>query len=98
MIHAFGALFGVAAAIPLTRGLEQEMPLEFDDTSDRFSLLGSMVLWVFWPSIDWLDLGHPGPQRMRERRLRGYRAMGCELDSTQQPPSDGGLVRPLSVQ
>ncbi|MCP9885437.1 DEAD/DEAH box helicase family protein [Synechococcus sp. ATX 2A4] len=26
--------------------------------------------------IDWLDLGHPEPQRKWERRLRGYRATG----------------------
>ncbi|MCS5691038.1 DEAD/DEAH box helicase [Cyanobium sp. FGCU-6] len=32
--------------------------------------------------IDWLDLGHPVPQRMWERRLRGYRAMGYALTST----------------
>ena len=48
--------------------------------------------------IDWLDLGHPVPQRMWERRLRGYRAMGYELTSTQQPLSDGGHVRPSPVQ
>ena len=35
--------------------------------------------------IDWLDLGHPVPQRMWERRLRGYRAMGYALRSTQRP-------------
>lgn len=35
--------------------------------------------------IDWLDLGHPVPQRMWERRLRGYRAMGYSLISDQQP-------------
>jgi superfamily II DNA or RNA helicase len=29
--------------------------------------------------IDWLDLGHPITQRMWERRLRGYRAMGYAL-------------------
>ena len=33
--------------------------------------------------IDWLDLGHPVPQRMWERRLRGYRAMGYPLISDQ---------------
>ena len=33
--------------------------------------------------IDWLDLGHPVPQRMWERRLRGYRAIGCFLISDQ---------------
>lgn len=48
--------------------------------------------------IDWLDLGHPVPQRMWERRLRGYRAMGYELTSTQQPMSDGGHVRSCPVQ
>jgi superfamily II DNA or RNA helicase len=48
--------------------------------------------------IDWLDLGHPVPQRMWERRLRGYRAMGYELTSTKQPLSSGGIVRPSPVQ
>ncbi|WP_255142439.1 TOTE conflict system archaeo-eukaryotic primase domain-containing protein [Synechococcus sp. EJ6-Ellesmere] len=48
--------------------------------------------------IDWLDLGHPVPQRMWERRLRGYRAMGYELTSTRQPISDAGHVRPCPVQ
>jgi hypothetical protein len=31
--------------------------------------------------IDWLDLSHPVSQRMGERRLRGYRAMGYALIS-----------------
>ncbi|MDM7954639.1 MAG: hypothetical protein QUV07_15670, partial [Cyanobium sp. CZS 25K] len=48
--------------------------------------------------IDWLDLGHPITQRMWERRLRGYRAMGYELTSTEQPLSDCGYVRPFPVQ
>ena len=48
--------------------------------------------------IDWLDLGHPVPQRMWERRLRGYRAMGYELTSTKQPLSSGSIVRPFPVQ
>ena len=42
LIHAFEALIGVAAAVSLTRGAEQEIAIESDDTSDRFSLLGSM--------------------------------------------------------
>ena len=48
--------------------------------------------------IDWLDLGHPVPQRMWERRLRGYRAMGYELTTTKQPLPDGAHVRPHPVQ
>jgi len=50
-IHAFGAIFGVAAALSLTRNGQLEKIVESDATSDRFSMLGSMVLWVFWPSF-----------------------------------------------
>ncbi len=51
VIHAFGALFGISAAISLSTLKQRETPIEADATSDRFSLLGSMVLWVFWPSF-----------------------------------------------
>ena len=51
VIHAFGALFGLGVAFSMTTGKEFEAPVESDATSDRFSLLGSMVLWVFWPSF-----------------------------------------------
>jgi ammonium transporter Rh len=51
VIHAFGALFGVAAILSLTTRKEYHTPIEADATSDRFSMVGSMVLWVFWPSF-----------------------------------------------
>lgn len=51
VIHAFGAIFGLAVAASMTTKEEHETPIECDDTSDRYSLLGSMVLWVFWPSF-----------------------------------------------
>ncbi|MCK5841964.1 MAG: ammonium transporter [Candidatus Sabulitectum sp.] len=51
VIHAFGALFGLAVAYAMTTKKEFSVPIEADDVSDRFSLLGSMVLWVFWPSF-----------------------------------------------
>lgn len=51
VIHAFGALFGLAAILPLTTRKQFDTPIESDATSDRYSLLGSMVLWVFWPSF-----------------------------------------------
>jgi ammonium transporter Rh len=51
VIHAFGALFGLGAAMAMTKKKEMEKPIESDATSDRYSVLGSMVLWVFWPSF-----------------------------------------------
>lgn len=51
VIHAFGAIFGISAAIFLTTKEQMETPIESDATSDRFSGLGSMVLWIFWPSF-----------------------------------------------
>lgn len=51
LIHAFGAIFGICVAVTMTTKKEMETPIEVDDTSDRFSLLGSMILWVFWPSF-----------------------------------------------
>jgi len=51
VIHAFGAIFGISAAVSLTQSKHREIPILADATSDRYSLLGSMVLWVFWPSF-----------------------------------------------
>ena len=51
VIHAFGALFGLGVIMTMTTKDEMEIPIEADDTSDRFSLLGRMILWLFWPSF-----------------------------------------------
>lgn len=51
VIHAFGAIFGLGVALTMTTKKELEKPIEADATSDRYSMLGSMVLWVFWPSF-----------------------------------------------
>ncbi len=51
VIHAFGALFGISAAYFLTTKKQYETNIESDESSDKFSLLGSMILWVFWPSF-----------------------------------------------
>lgn len=51
VIHSFGALFGISAAISLTTKQDLEIPIESDATTDKYSVLGSMVLWVFWPSF-----------------------------------------------
>jgi len=51
VIHAFGAYFGMGLTLVLSSAKHREIPIESDATSDRFSMLGSMVLWIFWPSF-----------------------------------------------
>lgn len=51
IIHAFGAYFGLGLALMLTTRQQKEKTIESDATSDRFAMLGSMVLWIFWPSF-----------------------------------------------
>ena len=51
VIHAFGAYFGLSMSLILTSEYQRSKPIESDHTSDRFAMLGSMVLWLFWPSF-----------------------------------------------
>jgi ammonium transporter Rh len=51
VIHAFGAYFGLGLAVALTSAKQRMIAIESDMTSDQFSMLGSMVLWIFWPSF-----------------------------------------------
>lgn len=51
IIHAFGAYFGLGLAVALTRENHLEKEIPGDATSNRFSMIGSMVLWLFWPSF-----------------------------------------------
>ncbi|MGD0785665.1 MAG: ammonium transporter [Sedimentisphaerales bacterium] len=51
VIHAFGAIFGLGIIIAMTTKKELDEPIESDAVSDRFSMIGSMVLWLFWPSF-----------------------------------------------
>ncbi len=51
VIHAFGAVFGLGVIMTMTTEKEFDIEVECDETSDRFSLLGSMILWLFWPSF-----------------------------------------------
>jgi ammonium transporter Rh len=51
VLHAFGAYFGLGMSVVLTNEMHRRAPVESDATSDRFSMLGSMVFWLFWPSF-----------------------------------------------
>ncbi|KAJ5076306.1 rh50 isoform b [Anaeramoeba ignava] len=63
IIHAFGAFFGVSVTTVLTSRKEtKDHKLNGSSyTSDLFSLLGSIFLWIFWPSFN-AALAEPGAQ------------------------------------
>jgi ammonium transporter Rh len=50
-IHAFGAYFGLGLAVALTSRRQRTVEISSDAASNRFSMIGSMVLWLFWPSF-----------------------------------------------
>ncbi len=50
-IHAFGAYFGLGLAVALTTRQQRTIEVANDAASNRFSMIGSMVLWLFWPSF-----------------------------------------------
>jgi ammonium transporter Rh len=50
-IHAFGAYFGLGLAVALTSRQQRSLEVSSDAASNRFSMIGSMVLWLFWPSF-----------------------------------------------
>ncbi|MGR3221438.1 MAG: ammonium transporter [Candidatus Anammoxibacter sp.] len=51
LIHAFGAYFGMGVIVRMTTKEDFGKEIESDKQSNQFSMLGSMVLWVFWPSF-----------------------------------------------
>lgn len=51
LIHAFGAYFGMGVIVRMTTKKDFDKEIESDKISNQFSMLGSMALWVFWPSF-----------------------------------------------
>lgn len=51
VIHQFGAYFGLGVIVRMTTGEDFNKKIESDKISNQFSMLGSMVLWIFWPSF-----------------------------------------------
>jgi ammonium transporter Rh len=50
-IHAFGAYFGLGLIAFTDRKFKNAPLCESNKTSNEFCLLGSMILWLFWPSF-----------------------------------------------
>lgn len=51
VIHQFGAYFGLGVIVRMTTSEDFNKKIESDKVSNQFSMLGSMMLWIFWPSF-----------------------------------------------
>lgn len=51
VIHAFGAYFGLGVVASTLSKFKKNPVCENTPNSNQFSLLGSMILWIFWPSF-----------------------------------------------
>merc|ERR1719158_1949670 len=57
-VHTFGAYFGLALAWALGHGARTRASLkghpknESTKTSDMFAMIGTLFLWMFWPSFN----------------------------------------------
>jgi len=51
VIHQFGAYFGLGVIVRMTTSEDFRKKIESDKISNQFSMLGSMFLWIFWPSF-----------------------------------------------
>jgi ammonium transporter Rh len=63
VIHTFGAYFGLAATWWVTKAAAKDNPEEKSIySSDIFSLAGTIILWVLWPSFQSAVAGPPQRQ------------------------------------
>lgn len=51
VIHAFGAYFGLGVVANTLSKFKDDAVCENNPSSNQFCLLGSMILWLFWPSF-----------------------------------------------
>lgn len=51
VIHAFGAYFGLGVVANTLSKFKNDPTCESNSASNQFCLLGSMILWLFWPSF-----------------------------------------------
>lgn len=53
LIHTFGAYFGLAASVALYRKAAKNHPRNSNSYhSDLFAMIGTLFLWLFWPSFN----------------------------------------------
>merc|ERR1712086_83250 len=64
VVHTFGAYFGLAASMVLTsESAKGHLDNAANKTSDLFSMIGTLFLWMYWPSFNSAPAGPLEQQR-----------------------------------
>lgn len=97
-VHTFGAYFGLACASIVSGGIARNHDNEdsrYD--SDLFSMIGTLVLWIFWPSFNAGGSSGDGQQRAIVNTvisLCGSAMMAFIINSfITEDESDGQFIR-----
>jgi ammonium transporter Rh len=65
VIHSFGCYFGLAATVFFTKADTKDRPDEAACySSDLFSLMGTLLLWLLWPSFNAAVAGTPAAENL----------------------------------
>jgi ammonium transporter Rh len=51
-IHAFGAYFGLTVSFLISKKVSPVSKPESNYNSNIFSMIGTLFLWMFWPSFN----------------------------------------------
>ena len=51
-VHTFGAYFGLSVSMVLTRHKKVHKDNAANKTSDMFAMIGTIFLWMYWPSFN----------------------------------------------
>jgi len=62
-LHTFAAYYGLAVTFALYRQDANTPSLGSDKTSDTFAMIGSVFLWLFWPSFNAAGAAHDDQAR-----------------------------------
>ena len=65
-VHAFGAYFGLACSLLLRHPKDKNEAGKYEGanyTSDLFAMIGTLFLWVYWPSFNSVLADGTGQER-----------------------------------
>ncbi|KAM7403815.1 hypothetical protein PAMA_004313 [Pampus argenteus] len=103
LLHIFGAFFGLMLTWILYReGSEQQFEKEkFDRKTGLFSMLGTLFLWMFWPSFNSVLVDNRAPERKLGAVCSTYLALAVSAvtaAAVSALSSPKGKLNPIHIQ